>query len=271
LDKYGAGVGRYISTGTYFEPTMYENPTIDARNDALIGRSGVYADGAWSTFDHLRVTEDVAHSFFRGDRPLHPWDGETIPVDPIATRKDGKYSWAKSPRYDIPTLGRTPLEAGPLARRVAAGAPDPLGHQDSDPLFVDMLDKLGPSVFVRQMARMHEAPKYYRWVMEWLSKIDLHGSFYSKPTEHASGKGFGSTEAARGALSDWIVIEDGKIANYQVVTPTAWNIGPRDAEGTLGPMEPTRTIRSSSATWPGRSIRAWSAPSTPSTGAPAVN
>ena len=100
-----------------------------------------------------------------------------------------------------------------------------------------MMEKLGPSVFVRQMARMHEAPKYFSWVMKWLSEIDLHGSFYTKPTEHASGKGFGSTEAARGSLSDWIVIEDGKIANYQVVTPTAWNIGPRDSEQTLGPIE----------------------------------
>ena len=55
--------------------------------------------------------------------------------------------------------------------------------------------------------------------------------------ERASGKGFGSTEAARGALSDWIVLDDGKIENYQVVTPTAWNIGPRDSDGTPGPIE----------------------------------
>ena len=53
----------------------------------------------------------------------------------------------------------------------------------------------------------------------------------------ASGKGWGATEAARGALQDWIVLEDGKIENYQVVTPTAWNIGPRDAEGQPGPIE----------------------------------
>jgi hydrogenase large subunit len=183
------------------------------------------------------VGEDTAHSFYSGVGLKHPWEGETDPVDPKVGREKGKYSWAKSPRYDVPGRGYLPLEAGPLARRVAAAGPGAGPHQDNDPLFIDLLDKLGPSVFVRQMARMHEAPKYYRWVMEWLSKIDLHGSFYSKPTEHASGKGFGSTEAARGALSDWIVIEDGKIANYQVVTPTAWNIGPRDAEGTLGPME----------------------------------
>jgi len=100
-----------------------------------------------------------------------------------------------------------------------------------------MLDKLGPSVFVRQMARMYEAPKYYTWVMDWMSRLDLSGSFYTKPVEPESGKGFGSTEAARGALSDWIVLDKGKIENYQVVTPTAWNIGPRDGDGVLGPIE----------------------------------
>ena len=72
---------------------------------------------------------------------------------------------------------------------------------------------------------------------KWIDQIDLHDRFYIKPTERASGKGFGSTEAARGALSDWIVLEDGKIANYQVITPTAWNIGPKDGKEANGPME----------------------------------
>lgn len=237
LDKYGAGSGNFIATGTYFEPELYENPTIDGRNAALINRSGIYANGQFSEFDHLRVSEDVSHSFYEGTDSRHPWEGETKPVDPLEGRKQEKYSWAKSPRYNVEGSGFVPLEAGPLARRVAAGAPDAADHQDYDPLFVDMIESLGPSVFVRQMARMHEAPKYLTWVMKWLSEVDLHGSFYDKPIEHASGKGFGSTEAARGSLSDWIVIEDNKIANYQVVTPTAWNIGPRDSENTLGPME----------------------------------
>lgn len=237
LDKYGAGPGNFIASGTYFEPSLYENPTADGRNAALIGRSGVYAGGRHYEYDHLRVSEDVSHSFYQGDRPLHPWEGETIPIDPAQGRKNDKYSWAKSPRYDVPDLGRIPLEAGPLARRMAAGNPDHAAHQDYDPLFIDMVDKLGTSVFVRQMARMHEAPKYFSWVMDWISRIDLHESFYSKPEERDSGKGFGGTEAARGALQDWIVLEDGKIANYQVITPTAWNIGPRDSGDALGPIE----------------------------------
>ncbi|MFZ2501716.1 MAG: nickel-dependent hydrogenase large subunit [Nocardioides sp.] len=237
LDKYGAGCGNFIAPGTYFSPELYTNPTVDARQDALIGRGGVYAGGEWFDYDQLRVSEDVTHSFYKGSRPLHPWEGETVPINPLDGRKQDKYSWAKSPRYDVPGMGIIPLEAGPLARRIAAAGPSPADHMDSDPLFADMLDKLGPSVFVRQMARMHEGPKYFKWVMDWLSQIDLHGSFYTKPVEAESGKGWGATEAARGALQDWIVLENGKIENYQVVTPTAWNIGPRDSEGTLGPIE----------------------------------
>jgi Ni,Fe-hydrogenase I large subunit len=237
LDKYGAGVGNYIAAGTYFQPDMYENPTVEGRNAALINRSGVVAGGKFHEFDQMRITEDVRHSFFQGDRPLHPWEGQTIPVDPSEGRKQGKYSWAKSPRYDVPEMGRIPLEAGPLARRMAAGAPGAGAHQDDDPLFMDIVSKIGPSVFVRQLARLHEGPKYYKWVMDWLTKVDLHDSFYTKPIEPASGKGFGGTEAARGFLCDWIVLEDGKIENYQVVTPTAWNIGPRDSSEQLGPIE----------------------------------
>ena len=44
-------------------------------------------------------------------------------------------------------------------------------------------------------------------------------------------------EAPRGALAHWIVIEEGKIANYQAVVPTTWNAGPRDAKGQPGAYE----------------------------------
>ena len=50
-------------------------------------------------------------------------------------------------------------------------------------------------------------------------------------------RGFGVHEAPRGTLSHWIVIRDGKIANYQAVVPSTWNAGPRDDKGQLGPYE----------------------------------
>ncbi len=129
------------------------------------------------------------------------------------------------------------------------------------------------------MARMHEACKYYKLSQKWLSELDLHDKFYSKPVEAPSGKGFGSTEAARGALSDWIVLDKGKIENYQVITPTAWNIGPQDGKNVHGPMEQAfmghrsriHQIRSKWGTLHVPSIRAWFARFIRTMGEPAVN
>lgn len=237
LDTYGQGVGAFLATGTYFQPELYENPTVEGRNDALINRAGIYDGSSFHDFDHLNVREDTAHSFYKGDKSLHPWQGETDPIDPLDGHKQGKYSWAKSPRYDVPGKGAVPLEVGPLARQVIAGRQGAAAHQDYDPLILDAIQTVGPSVFVRVMARMHEAAKYYKLARGWLDQLDLHDRFYTKPVELESGRGFGSTEAARGSLSDWIVLSGGKIENYQVITPTAWNIGPRDRLGRHGPME----------------------------------
>jgi Ni,Fe-hydrogenase I large subunit len=50
-------------------------------------------------------------------------------------------------------------------------------------------------------------------------------------------RGFGFHEAPRGVLSHWVVIRDGKIANYQAVVPSTWNAGPRDENDEMGPYE----------------------------------
>jgi hydrogenase large subunit len=47
----------------------------------------------------------------------------------------------------------------------------------------------------------------------------------------------GYTEAPRGGLAHWVVINNAKIANYQAVVPSTWNAGPRDAQGQAGPYE----------------------------------
>jgi hydrogenase large subunit len=237
LDTYGQGYGNYLATGTYLNPDLYTSPTIEGRNAALTVRSGIYADGQWYDFDQARVSEDITHSFYQGTGSRHPFDGVTEPIDPAEGAKQGKYTWAKSPRYDVEGKGFVPLEVGPLARQMVAARPGAADWQQSDQLIKNAVDAIGPNVLTRVLARVHEAPKYYKLAKQWLNEIDLHEDFYTKPAEPQSGRGFGSTEAARGALSDWVVIEDGKIANYQVVTPTAWNIGPRDGAGAVGPME----------------------------------
>ncbi|MEL0272079.1 MAG: nickel-dependent hydrogenase large subunit, partial [Flavobacteriaceae bacterium] len=166
---------------------------------------------------------------------LHPWD-EPLP-DPAKSQTlhdtdfDGQYSWAKAPRYD----GHA-VEAGPLARCIMYANPNLKDHQIHDPLFGDIIKKLGPSVFTRVLARVHEAPRLYKLIDQWLSEIDLDGEFYIKPVEK-DGKGFGATEAARGSLAHWVEIKDGVIKNYQVMAPTTWNVGPQDGGDNPGPIE----------------------------------
>jgi len=83
---------------------------------------------------------------------------------------------------------------------------------------------------------MHETVKLYRQAERCLREFRLDEPFYEKP-EPKDGQGWGATEAIRGALAHWISVKDNKIENYQIVAPTTWNCGPRDAEGHRGPIE----------------------------------
>ena len=146
-----------------------------------------------------------------------------------------QYIADKAPRY----LDHN-AEAGPLARSVMNSNPKNLQHQYHDPLFGDIMRNMGPSVFVRCLARMHEATRLYTMLNQWLGEINVDGEFYIKP-EELDGKGFGATEAVRDALAHWVEIENGLIKNYQIVAPTTWNIGPQDDKGNPGAVESALT------------------------------
>ena len=93
-------------------------------------------------------------------------------------QREGAYSWAKAPRY----AGET-AEAGPLARLV----------NDRDPLITDLLSKHGPSVLVREVARLHETVRLVRQIGVWLRQIGPEQPFGSLessfvwPTTQTSG------------------------------------------------------------------------------------
>lgn len=239
LDGFGQGVGKFLAYGTYLHKDRYNKPTIEGRNQALISSSGYYDGKDYHVFDHLNIQEHVSHTWFEDVPAAHPWD-EPFPVPVKSTNLadtdfSGKYSWSKAPRYSA-----NAAEAGPLARVIMNANPKNMEHQIRDPLFGDIMRVKGPSVFTRTLARLHEAPRLYEYLNEWLGQIDLDGEFYIKP-EEKDGKGFGATEAARGALSHWIEVKDGVIKNYQVMAPTTWNVGPNDDAGNAGPIETALT------------------------------
>ncbi|MEO8860864.1 MAG: nickel-dependent hydrogenase large subunit, partial [Ginsengibacter sp.] len=197
--------------------------------------SGFYDGKDYHVFDQNQIIEHVKHSWYQDTPPAHPFsESAPIPTKSTILEKTDfseKYSWAKSPRY----MGLA-AEAGPLARVIMNANPANLPHQIKDPLFADIMEKMGPSVFVRCLARMHEMTNYYSHINEWLGQIRLDDEFYIKPVER-DGQGFGATEAVRGALAHWIDIEDGVIKNYQIVAPTTWNVGPKDTNNNPGAIE----------------------------------
>lgn len=219
LDDLGRAHGNFLSYGYLDLPegSAVRGPRTEARLVPAGFAEGVNAK--W--FDQGKITEHVHHAWFAGEPGgVHPLDGST---EPYATgRESHKYSWAKAPRYD-----GQPAETGPLAEMVVAG----------HPLMTDLVVSGGASVLHRQVARLIRPAAFLPPMMSWLEEMTGAGPYYQRPGRLLDGEGIGLTHAARGALGHWVRLEQGKIAHYQVITPTAWHASPRDTDGVRGCTE----------------------------------
>ena len=77
---------------------------------------------------------------------------------------------------------------------------------------------------------------------QWQLLVDNIGkgdtATFNKPVfPKGEVRGVGFHEAPRGVLSHWVVLNDGKITNYQAVVPTTWNAAPRNEGDAIGPYE----------------------------------
>ncbi len=217
LRELGRGHGHFLSSGL---PDM---PAETAAGPYAFAAGFRDSTGRCQPFDQLQVAEHVAASWY-ADYPggRHPSTGIT---EPYATGAEGKkYSWGKAPRYlDLPA------ETGPLAERIIG----------NDPLFLDLLQRDGVNLVMRQLARLTRParllPAMEIWLDEMIARPDQP---YYTPVQHMpDGQGYGLIEAARGTLGHWVEIRDGRIARYQIITPTAWNGSPRDSMDVRGPWE----------------------------------
>ncbi len=220
LDKIGRGHGNFISFGQLDLP---ENSKVMGRsqNSRLLIPAGFARNTNIEPFDQKNVSEHIAYSWYSDyDGGKHPFEGET---HPYATGEESKkYSWAKAPRYD-----ETPAETGPLAEMIIS----------QHPLFTDLINTQGPSAFVRELARLARPAELIPAMKQWILELDPHKNFYAHSPDITDGQGFGLTQASRGALGHWVSIADKKIKHYQIITPTAWNGSPRDANSIRGPWE----------------------------------
>ncbi len=252
--QIGGGLGNYLAFGDF--PLGDQNPSRDPDN--LFLPRGVVLGKDLSTvlpMDPQKIAEYVTHSWYSysagDDQALVPFEGETNPnyTGPEPPYEfldtDGKYSWLKSPRYDD-----TPVEVGPLARMLVAYA---AGHERVRQVVDSVLEQLGVgpealfSTLGRTAARGIETLVLAEHSLEILDRLEENiaggdlrthnGEKWDPDTWPPTAQGFGMHEAPRGALSHWVTIKDQKIEHYQVVVPSTWNAGPRDAHGNRGAYE----------------------------------
>ncbi|RLJ17797.1 hydrogenase 1 large subunit [bacterium endosymbiont of Escarpia laminata] len=250
----GEGVGNFLCYGdlpatTMDDPSSYFLP------------AGVILNRDISTVHPLdmnnpdEIQEFVSHSWYdQGDgkdAPKHPYDGETNlnytgPKPPYKhLNVDESYSWIKSPRWK----GK-PMEVGPLARVLMLYAK---GHEQTRELVnmtlktLDLPVRALFSTLGRTAARTLEtkiiADAMQGWQDQLIANIKagdtktFNEALWEPSTWPSRCQGVGFMEAPRGALGHWVVIENGKISNYQAVVPSTWNAGPRDAQGQPGAYE----------------------------------
>jgi len=239
--KYGAGVTNYLAVPEFPE---------DTKNTKFAITGGTIMGADLKTFRPIvnhtdpyllnNISEGVAHAWYEGAASHHPWDGETKP-EYTDFQPEGKYSWCKSPRFE----GK-PMQVGPPAQVLAAYV---TGHAPIKKLVDGVCGKLGVgpqalhSTLGRIAARAIRAAYVADLSLEYLDKLVENvakgDKAYANHTVIPKGqfKGVGFHEAPRGSLSHWMVIDDGKIKNYQAVVPSTWNASPRDEKGVAGPYE----------------------------------
>ena len=244
---YGAGVTNYLAV-----PDM----VLDTAGTRFDLPGGTIFNGDLSTVKAItgfndpyfrdNVVEGIDHAWYDGDWTRHPYEEQTVPKY-TDFQDDGKYSWLKAPRFQ-----EKPMQVGPLAQLLVGYA---LGHEQTVQHVNDALNRVsalagatvGPEVLHstlgRHLARAVRASmlcdlalKHWQLLVDNVGRGDL--AIFNPPTfPKGEQRGYGFHEAPRGALSHWIVIENGRIRNYQCVVPSTWNAGPRDKAGQPGPYE----------------------------------
>ncbi|MCL2340852.1 MAG: nickel-dependent hydrogenase large subunit [Proteobacteria bacterium] len=251
--KIGGGVVNYLSYGDfpnvgYGTPDSFKMPRGVVLNRDL---SKVHPVDANSPDE---IKEYITHSWYKygagDDAGLHPYSGETNlnytgprpPYEHLDTK--AKYSWVKTPRWKD-----HPMEVGPLARMLVAYA---AGAEPQKKLINDTLEALKLpatalfSTLGRTAARGLETKLICDWALEFYDGLVANIARSTRMVAQeawdekrwpAQAKGVGLTEAPRGALAHYIVMENNKVKNYQMVVPTTWNASPRDKKGALSAYE----------------------------------
>ena len=251
---HGEGIGNFLCYGDFPARGVPDPKQMMIPRGAILGRDLSHIHEVDLNAES-QIQEFVAHSWYDyttgKDSGLHPYKGQThlhytgpTPpyehVDPAVS-----YSWMKSPRWK-----GQPMEVGPLARVLMLYAS---GDEATRELAGKALAQLNVpiealfSTLGRTAARTLESKLIADAMSGWYTQLmqniragdvrTFNAQLWDPQSWPSHAQGVGFTEAPRGALAHWVVIDEGRISNYQAVVPSTWNAGPRDPLGHEGPYE----------------------------------
>jgi hydrogenase large subunit len=195
----------YYEMGMSYENFMSYGVFAHETPDFTYVQPQVMVEGIRYPLEPDRITEQVTNSWYRSN---------TSP-DQVDLSKSSAYSFIKTPQYN-----GLPMEVGPLARMLISG--DYTG---------------GHSCMDRIVARTLETEKVLRIINQLIYQIELTPSNQQSYLMPASAQGAGLIDTTRGALGHWISIKDQVIEHYNIITPSVWNLSPKDEKGEPGVIE----------------------------------
>jgi len=192
--------------------------------------------------------------------PYHPWNKRTLPKPGGRDWKE-KYTWATSPRWD-----RQVVEAGCYSRLLMTAKAQKLPQSDFITATGHSMRLLVPKGEVGEREVEWHVPerwnalernrgRAYHYLFSQLvgleSLLEAYKLFKQgerkvatlTPSELEDAipkderRSVGWWGAGRGWLTHHLVMDKGKITNYQIVTPSTINASPRDPWGQPGPYE----------------------------------
>ncbi|WP_392486044.1 nickel-dependent hydrogenase large subunit [Haloimpatiens sp. FM7315] len=172
----------------------------------------VIVEGKKEKLKTENINENIYRSWYKSEENNLDMEDSNWEADPF--KKEG-YSFIKAPRYE-----KKPMQVGPLARMYISGD-----------------YKKGISTMDRIVARALEANKIAGILLQLLDRIVPKESSNKAYTLPKNAVGYGFIDTTRGALSHYINIEEGEIKNYTIITPSTWNLSPRDSNGIAGALE----------------------------------
>jgi hydrogenase large subunit len=271
--RVGELPGNLFSVGMWDDPESYDASYTNCNGwgQQRLSMPGVMINGELRTSRlsdiNIGIEEFTDHSFYKSWEgelfdadplsgplsPWHPWNKQTIPAPQERIWRE-RYSWAAAPRWD-----REPMETGALARMwintlnanpncefITTGRRSleialPKGQQPA--MSVRWLIPERPNTLERIRARAYQLA--YAGIVAYANLLQAF-DYVRRGENHISRRfrvpdkttiGVGFWECGRGAVTHHLSINERRLMNYQIITPSEWMGSPRDAVGMPGIYE----------------------------------